>query len=197
MNKKSESLTAADFFVKLQHDQFDTTVPFFIIGMVKKSDGKEKTIEFAPGGNCSNWVTIPLEFIEDVEMLKTIPCKDHSHPLVKLNLKTPKTTEGGIFYALIKGMMHTSAGKQHNHETPERKYPNPETESIASKSIDRLAGGRFGGYGGGLGVGGGGLNAWGCWTGSCCASGHYTQGPTGWQWVCDAWVPCERCIWPY
>lgn len=41
------------------------------------------------------------------------------------------------------------------------------------------------------------LNAWGCWTGSCCVAGHYEAGPIGWQWVCDAWEPCERCLWPW
>ena len=91
MEKKSQSLTAAEFFENLQQDKLITAIPIALIGMVKKSEGKEKTIQFAPGGNCSNWVTIPLEFIDDVEIIKTVPCKDHTHPLVRLNLKTPKT----------------------------------------------------------------------------------------------------------
>ena len=80
--------------------------------MVKKSEGKEKTIQFAPGGNCSNWLTIPLEFIEDVEIIKTVPCKDHTHPLVRLNLKTPKTPEAKVFSSILQGMQSSLEGMQ-------------------------------------------------------------------------------------
>jgi len=61
-----------------------------------------------------------------------------------------------------------------------------------SGSTARLAGGGFG-MRGNLG----GLSAWGCWTGSCCASGRYVACATGWCWVCESWRDCERCIWPW
>ena len=162
MKEKSESLKAADFFEKLQHDKLETTVPFSMVGMVKKSEGKEKTIEFAPGVNCSNWVTIPLEFIEDVEMMKTIACKDHSHPLVKLNMKKPITPEGKIFFALLEGMKHRIEGRQNNHYMPPSKPMNLQTMSRINRPQV------FGGFGGGLGMSvGGGLNydcsSDGCW----------------------------------
>ncbi len=112
LNKKSGSLSAADFFEKLQHDELSAVDPFYITGMVKKSEGKEKTLDFAPGGNCAHWVTIPLEYIEEVEMIKTIPCKDHAHPLVKLHLKEPKTPEGKTFFALL------SRVKEHEVHSP-------------------------------------------------------------------------------
>jgi hypothetical protein len=104
MENETEILTTAEFFEKLQQDKLSTPLPFGILGMVKKTEGKERTIAFAPGVHCSNWVTIPLEFIETVEMIRTIPCKDHSHPLVKLNMKTPKTPEGKMFFAMLEGM---------------------------------------------------------------------------------------------
>ncbi len=112
MEKKSQSLTAAEFFESLQQDKLIAAVPITLIGMVKKSEGKEKAIQFAPGGNCSNWVTIPLELIEDVEILKTIPCKDHTHPLVRLNLKTPTTPEAKIFSSILQGMQSSLEGTQ-------------------------------------------------------------------------------------
>ena len=152
MKGKSESLTVADFFEKLQHDQLDKTVPFSIMGMVKKSEGKEKTIEFAPGGNCSNWVSIPLEFIEDVDMMQIISCKDHTHPLVKLNMKTPKTPESKIFFALLEGMKQGFEHKQHNHELPQTGYPSYDMEPTPTSLQSRIGGGGFGGgFGGGLG----------------------------------------------
>ena len=112
MKKQSQSLTAAEFFDRLQQDDLATAVPITLIGMVKKSEGKEKTIQFAPGGNCSNWVTIPLDLIEDVEIIRTVPCKDHSHPLVRLNLKTPKTPEAKIYSSILQGMQSGPEGVQ-------------------------------------------------------------------------------------
>jgi hypothetical protein len=107
VDKKSQSLTAAELFERLQCDTLLTAVPVSVVGMVKKSEGKEKTIQFAPQGNCGNWVTIPLELIEDAEILGTVPCKDHAHPLVRLDLKTPTTPEGKIFAALLKATQST------------------------------------------------------------------------------------------
>lgn len=104
MEKKSRSLTAGELFENLQQDKLNTAVPLTLTGMVKKSEGKNKTIQFAPGGSCSNWVTIPVELIEDAEILQTVPCKDHAHPLVRLNLKTPKAPEAKIFAAIVEGM---------------------------------------------------------------------------------------------
>jgi hypothetical protein len=110
MEKSTESLSANDFFQKLQEGTLGTAVPVRLTGMVKKHEGKEKAIQFALGANCSGWITIPLEFIEDVEVLRIVRCKDHSHPLVKLNLKTAKTPEGKTFLSLLEGMQ--AAGGQ-------------------------------------------------------------------------------------
>ena len=117
MKEKTGSLTAADFFEKLQHDKLDTTAPLYLMGMVKKSEREGKTIDFAPGGDCSNWVTIPLELIDDVEIMKTISCKDHTHPLVKLNMKKPSTTEGKIFLALLEAMKNWTSEKVNNQDS--------------------------------------------------------------------------------
>jgi hypothetical protein len=110
MEKSTELLTPDDFFDKLHEGTLVTAVPVRLTGMVKKSGGKERAIEFAPGGNCSGWITIPLEFIEEVEVLRIVRCKDHSHPLVRLNLKAPKTPEGKVLLSLLEGMQ--AAGGQ-------------------------------------------------------------------------------------
>lgn len=109
MKKKSQSLTAAELFESLERDEPIGAESITLTGMVKKSDGKkkdgkEKSIQFAAGRSCSNWVTIPLELIEDVEVLKSVPCKDHSHPFVRLTLKTPRTPEAKIFSAILEGV---------------------------------------------------------------------------------------------
>jgi hypothetical protein len=153
MKNESELLSAPDFFEKLQQDKLTGFSSFSIIGMVKKSGGYEKTIEFAAGGNCSNWVTIPIELIEDVEVMKIIACKDHSHPLVKLNMKPPKTPEGKIFSALFEAMKVGLEEKQYRLDSPERGYPYPDMESMPLPTTARLRG-RVGGFGGFGGFGG-------------------------------------------
>jgi hypothetical protein len=45
------------------------------MGMVKKSEGKEKAIQFSPGGNCSNWVTLPLSRLRMWRSLKSFLAK--------------------------------------------------------------------------------------------------------------------------
>jgi hypothetical protein len=55
--------------------------------------------------------------------------------------------------------------------------------------------------GGGFGLGGGGLNAWGCWNTRCCTRWGQCCLPTprGRQcWTCCIEdEACERCIWPW
>ena len=99
-------LTTAEFVEQLKQDKLARPIPesFGVLGMVKKSEGQEQTIEFAPGMKCSGWVTTPTELIESVELIQTVPCDDHSHPLVKLNLKTPRTPEGKLLFAILDGM---------------------------------------------------------------------------------------------
>lgn len=122
MENETEMLTSIEFFEKLQQDKLNTPIPFGIIGMVKKSEGKERAIAFAPGVHCSNWVTIPLASIKTVEIIRTIPCKDHSHPLVKLNMETPKTPEGKMFFAMLEGIKLGYEGMQRGIEANENGF---------------------------------------------------------------------------
>jgi len=123
MEKKSQSLTGDAFFESLQQDKLLTAVPITLTGMVKKSEGKERTIEFAPGGNCSSWVTVPVELIEDVEVLKTVPCRDHAHPLVQLKLKTQNTPEGKVLSSILQAMQSSRGGTQAMPPSPGGMHP--------------------------------------------------------------------------
>lgn len=105
MGKKGESLTGDEFFEFLHHDNLSAAVPVTLTGMVKKSESKEKTIQFALGANCSNWTTIPLEFIDDVAIIKSAPCDDHSHIFVRLTLKTAKTIEAKVFCSILQATL--------------------------------------------------------------------------------------------
>ena len=55
---------------------------------------------FASRGDCDNWTPIPVEGIEEVEVLDSVPCRDHTHPLVSIRLKEPKSEESKLFASL-------------------------------------------------------------------------------------------------
>jgi hypothetical protein len=139
---ETEILTTAEFFEQLKQDKLATPMPesFGVIGMVKKSEGQDETIEFAAGMKCSGWVTTPIELIENVEMIQTVPCGDHSHPLVKLNLKTPKTPEGKLLFAILDGMKSPYEAMQRGIEA----NANGSGVSLGSRVSDRVGNGFWG-----------------------------------------------------
>jgi hypothetical protein len=104
MSGSHQTLTASEFFERLQHDAFDAATSVTLFGMAKKSDGDEKAIQFAPGQDCGDWITIPLKAITSVEILRTVACRDHSHPLVKLSMKEPDSPDGRLFSSILAGM---------------------------------------------------------------------------------------------
>src|SRR5215212_5963584 len=63
----------------------ELSAPDAYVGMVKPSP-RENSVAFA-ATSCDEWVDIPAELIDDAEVLRYVPCGDHSHPLVRLKLK--------------------------------------------------------------------------------------------------------------
>lgn len=81
-------------------------------GMIKE-DG-ESTIQFALGTMCENWITIPLDVIKSVDVLRTMSCGDHDHPFAQLELKAPETDEGQIYAALLNSASRNRRGSRSN-----------------------------------------------------------------------------------
>lgn len=84
-----------EFVEKLQAGEFQQGL--VLHGLVKESEEEEDTLQFAYGTSCENWRSIPVEKIESVDMLSIAPCKDHSHPFVRLSLAPPETDEAKFF----------------------------------------------------------------------------------------------------
>ena len=112
MKKGYRSLSATELFENLQQDKFEQAAAVTLVGMAKKPEGKEKAILFSLGADCSNWVSVPLGLIEDAEVLRLVPCRDHSHPLIRLNLKVPETPEAQLFSSLLNAMQPGPEGPQ-------------------------------------------------------------------------------------
>ena len=77
------------------------------VGMVKESE-KEDHIAFAPGSCEEGWIDVPAELIGNVEVLRHVPCRDHSHPLVRLELAID---ESNPVHTMVR-QMFASAGSR-------------------------------------------------------------------------------------
>ena len=76
--------------------------PLILTGLAKEADDNS-SIMFSPD-DCLTWIRIPLTLLEEIEFLGEVPCKDHSHPLVRLNLKRPSGDES-VFAELLEGLL--------------------------------------------------------------------------------------------
>ena len=90
-----------DFLGRLKRDEI--FVPIVVYGMVKPAEDDDDYLLFAHGNACKNWFRIPLSSIENVSVLRFVPCDDHKHPLVSLVLKQPETEEGQLFCLALSG----------------------------------------------------------------------------------------------
>jgi len=110
-----ERHSAKEFLDKLRRDEIIR--PVTLMGMVKKADDDAAHLMFSLGGTCSEWVAIPEKAIESVEVLDVIRCKDHTHPLVKLQLTQPTSEEACLYWSIAR---HALRAKPHRSSTPSR-----------------------------------------------------------------------------
>ena len=97
-----EAVTPREFLESLKRD--DLKQPASLRGMVKPAEGDADALMFVPGTSCRAWTKVPLALIESVKFLKNVPCRDHTHPLVSLQLKEPKTDEGRMLLSLLQAV---------------------------------------------------------------------------------------------
>jgi hypothetical protein len=102
MDEEKQTYSPEEFLDKLQSD--DLSLPLRLTGMVKQVEDDDTAILFAPGRNCANWVTIPLDVIENVEVVEIVTCKDHTHPLVNIQFKKPGSEEALVFSSLARSL---------------------------------------------------------------------------------------------
>lgn len=72
-----------------------------IVGMVKQA--ASGSISFSLVG-CDSWVDIPIVLIERAEQIGHQPCRDHSHPLMRITLKATDDPAAKVLGALLRAM---------------------------------------------------------------------------------------------
>lgn len=79
--------------------------------MVKGADDSQRLL-FANGTDCNTWTELPLSMIESIEVRDIVPCRDHTHPVVKLQLKRARLSESRVFAALAEARASAGAYRQ-------------------------------------------------------------------------------------
>jgi hypothetical protein len=105
------------------------------VGMVKESE-KENHIAFAPGSCDDGWIDVPAKLVGKVEVLRHVPCHDHSHPLVRLALNIDETNAVQVMVR----QMFTSAGSRAPVGTQSPTGIMPTDKSSWSGAVSALGG---------------------------------------------------------
>lgn len=84
-----QTYNPTEFLAKLAVNELPNPVKATIFGLVKPNEKSPLLIDFSNSLACEKWLSLPLELVESIEHLKTIKCKDHQHPLVKVIFKQP------------------------------------------------------------------------------------------------------------
>jgi hypothetical protein len=87
----TEKYDASEFMKRLAAGALRT--PFTCEGFAKSIEVDTEAFLFSIGTACENWTKISAEMIEEVEFLGERSCSDHSHPLVRIHLKEPASTD--------------------------------------------------------------------------------------------------------
>lgn len=92
--------SATDFIQRLSSNDLPDNDALSIAGLVKPDDSGGDYISFAPSTSCERWLTLPADLIEDITHLRSMKCKDHHHPLVKIRLKQPDSARPEVAFLL-------------------------------------------------------------------------------------------------
>jgi hypothetical protein len=84
--------------------------PLISEGFAKPIEGNREAFLFSPGTSCEGWTKIPAEIVETVEFLGELPCRDHSHPLVRIHFKEPPPNDP--FAAAFSSLLRATNSEQ-------------------------------------------------------------------------------------
>lgn len=110
MNRESKQYSPAEFRDKLKRE-VDHPKPIFFVGMIKTAEDDQHMM-FAQGVTCAHWTVVPLDRIESIQVISETPCKDHSHPLVKMVLIAPASEEALMYASLAQSNAFMNSASQ-------------------------------------------------------------------------------------
>ena len=124
MSAQPKTFKPDEFVAKLKSGDLGVGAPLSLLGMVKDAED-DRHLMFAGGTDCETWTEVPLDMIESIELRDVVPCRDHSHPFVKLYLEEPESEEARMFASLAKAQMQAPSGPG----AAKRRLPDPNRTS--------------------------------------------------------------------
>lgn len=142
------TLNRDEFLNALANGQLTPTVEteqqpatgIIFVGIVKLAEGEDRHILFSPSVTCLNWFDLPVEIIEEVEPLGKIPCRDHKHDLVLIQLKEPSTPEAKLLANVLRHTSELLSDIKEANETDFKQLTVEPEESMPEAAAFNLAG---------------------------------------------------------
>ncbi len=108
-----------DFAEKLASDEGLPlpTPPVTQTGLVDPKESDSEGIRFAPGMQYSNWITVPVSLIDEVDHLSNQSYGQAEYPYIRLHLKSPTTDEGRVLTSILQ-QLRTASGPTPPAPTP-------------------------------------------------------------------------------
>lgn len=129
-----------DFLERLVNNDFRR--PLIITGMIKKAENSDQFL-FTFGTSCANWRKVPLNIIDNIEVLNFVHCNDHAHPLVKMTFKEPESEESLLFASLATDIMDEAKSPIIAHPAPRRPQISASMKSVSGNNILSITGRGF------------------------------------------------------
>ena len=73
-----------------------------VTGMVRASD-RDGSFQLSVD-SCQSWVDVPLDAVEDADVLGRSGCGDHSHPVVRFGLAEPRDSDPWERHLLVRSL---------------------------------------------------------------------------------------------
>ncbi len=84
---RMRSYNPTEFLSKLSANELPDPSDLTIVGLAKSEETSRSVLYFSLSPSCEKWLTIPIEIVESIEHLRTITCRDHQHPVVRIRFK--------------------------------------------------------------------------------------------------------------
>jgi hypothetical protein len=110
----ANSFTPEEFLAKLETDELDS--PLTLTGMVKTGEEGSTELMFVVGTKCTTWTSVPVDIIEKIDVLGTVPCDDHAHHRVTLTFKAPQSPEAAAYAGLLRARPQSGSRRRVVHK---------------------------------------------------------------------------------
>ena len=94
----------ADFLSKVSVKNLSTPAEVSIVGLAKSDETKPSTFQFSHSLACELWLSVPIDIVESIDHLRTIRCRDHQHPLVRIRFKRPDDSRARVAAIVSSGL---------------------------------------------------------------------------------------------